>query len=179
MITLQLWQHLQHGSSSKTLSIPTNILLVLFNSFKSFLITKQHLLNSLFPIFTISQQYLGFHFNLRKHYVLSLYLINECTKALWHIKKLPLSLTGCMTVLSSYIKPWLLYKLEITSFKGMFSYLFVKQWFLSTLREFILGSMLSSIFSDKKLAHPSFHFCLWLFSLSLNFYQLSIFLCTT
>jgi len=39
--------------------------------------------------------------------------------------------------------------------------------------------MPSPVFSEKKLAHLSFHFCLQPFSLSLNLYQLSIFLCTT
>ena len=151
----------------------------LLNSSKSFLITKQHLPNSPFPTSAISQRYLGFHLNSRRRYVLPLHLIDECTKALQHIKKLPLSLAGCMMVLSLYIRPQLLYRLGITSFRGMSSYLLVEQWFLSTSRKFIPGSMPSSIFSNKKLAHPSFHFCLQLFFLSLNLYQLSIFLHTT
>ena len=140
----------------------------LFNSSKSFLITKQHLPNSLFPTSAISQQYLGFHLNSRKCYVLPPHLIDECTEALQRIKKLPLSLAGCMTVLSSYIRPWLLYRLGITSFRGMSSYLLVERWFLSASREFIPGSMPSPIFSNKKLAHPSFHFCLQPFSLNLT-----------
>jgi len=151
----------------------------LLNSSKSFFITKQHLPNSPFPTSAILQRYLGFHLNSRGRYVLPPHLIDECTEALQCIKKLPLSLTGCMMVLSSYIRPQLLYRLGITSFRGMSSYLLVEQWFLSASREFIPGSMPSPIFSNKKLAHPSFHFYLRPFSLSLNLYQLSIFLRTT
>ena len=77
----------------------------LLNSSKSFLITKQHLPNSLFPTSAISQRYLGFHLNSRGRYVLPPHLIDECTEALQRIKKLPLSLAGRMTVLSSYIRP--------------------------------------------------------------------------
>ena len=151
----------------------------LLNSSKSFLITKLQPPNSPFPTSAIPRRYLGFHLNSKGRYVLPPRLIDECTEALQGIKKLPLSLAGRMTVLSSSIRPRLLYRLGITTARGISSYMLVERWFFSASREFIPGSMSSPVFSDKKLAHPSFHFRLRPFSLSLDLYRLSIFLRTT
>jgi len=126
----------------------------LLNSSKSFLITKQHLPNSHSPHPPSHDD------NSRGRYVLPPHLIDECTEALQRIKKLPLSLAGRMTALSLYIRPRLLYRLGITSSRGMSSYLLVELWFLSASREFIPGSMPSPIFSIKSLPihHSTFAF---------------------
>jgi len=151
----------------------------LLNSSKSFLITKQCIPNSTFPSSPIPRRYLGFYLNSRGRFILPPHLIDDGIEALQRIKRLPLSLAGRMTVLSSYIRPRLLYRLGITSTKGISSYLMVEKWFLFSSREYIPGSAPSSVFSDKKLSHPTFHFRLRPFPLSLNLYRLSIFLRTT
>jgi len=73
-------------------------------------------------------------------------------------KCLPLSLAGRMMVLSSYIRPKLLYRLVISVCPCLDSYIKAERWFLSSSKPFNRNTRMIQLFSDTKLWHPAFFF---------------------
>ena len=144
------------------------------NTEKSFIITCLPTTNSPFPSCRSPQRYLGFYISASGTLFLPLTLIDECIETLQRIKKLPLSLAGRMSILSSYIRPKLFYRLTVATCSNISDYLLVKRWFLSSSSEYHPGQNPRAPFSDSKLSHPAFHFRLQPFHLALHLQCLSV-----
>ena len=79
-----------------------------------------------------------------------------------------------MSILSSYIRPKLFYRLTVATCSNTSDYLLVERWFLSSSSEYHPGQNPRAPFSDSKLSHPAFHFRLQPFYLALHLQRLSV-----
>jgi len=143
------------------------------NAEKSF-ITRSPTANSPFPSCRSPRRYLGFFISSTGTLLLPPTLIDECIETLQRIKKLPLSLAGRMSILSSYVRPKLFYRLTIATCSNLTDYLLVERWFLSSSSEYHPGQNPRAPFSDNKLSHPGFHFRLQPFHLALHIQRLCV-----
>jgi len=109
------------------------------NTEKSFIITCSPTANSPFPSCHSSQRYLSFYISASGTLLLPPTLIDECIETLQRIKKLPLSLAGRMSILSSYIRLKLFYRLTVATCSNISNYLLVEHWFLSSSSEYHPG----------------------------------------
>jgi hypothetical protein len=123
-----------------------------------------------FPTNTTPQRYLGLYLSKNKRFILPSHIIDQVLNKLTHIKKLPLSLAGKMTILSSYIRPILLYHLSIApSPPHLALYIQAEKWFLSSkTTPFSQTQRINLLFNENKLLHPDFHFRLKPFEFSVN-----------
>jgi len=106
---------------------------------------------------TQPERYLSFFIFLRKKLIVLEFIVDKCINIMIHCKCLPLSLAGCMTVLSSYIQPKL-YRLAISVCPRLDSYIKAERWFLSSSKPFNRDTRMIPLFSDTKLRHPAFFF---------------------
>lgn len=128
------------------------------NEKKSVVITTKTLDNCPFQQSKKPERYLGLFLSPNKRLIVPETLIDECIDSMVRIKRLPLSLAGRMTVLSSYIRPKLLYRMAISSCPHLDTYRKAETWFISPSKNFIRDHKATPLFSDPKLRHPGFCF---------------------
>ena len=128
------------------------------NEGKTVILSSERISDCPFEQSTQPERYLGFYISPRKKLIVPEFIVDECINMMTRCKRLPLSLAGRMTVLSSYIRPKLLYRLAISVCPRLDSYIKAERWFLSSSKPFDRETRTIPLFSDTKLRHPAFFF---------------------
>ena len=126
------------------------------NEGKTVILSSERISDCPFEQSTQPERYLGFYISPRKKLIVPEFIVNKCINMMIHCKCFPLSLAGRMTVLSSYIRPKLLYRLAISVCPRLDSYIKAERWFLSSSKPFDRDTRMTPLFSDTKLQYPAF-----------------------